>query len=313
METFLIICERSQSERFTQRILKNIDKEILSKAVKKIVYAYFQWQPTFQEIRDYNPAIIFYEGLPSKEEMAEWAMGSGELLLILDDLVYRVIQSFDYMELFTIHVHHMNISVIFISQNLFPQGKYSRVISLNCQYLVLSKNPRDNFQVKYLATQLYPNRTPYFLDAYEKATQKPYSYLLVDLTVSGKRDYSPRTAIFPGDLLTVYMRKDMNGRLRRNWAFLNLLATASPRQRQVLLETISQKLKIPLEVIYNVIHNREIIPSDSFIKNLYKYSHILRCLAKKKGKNKKSLVLRRHGFLPVSLKPLLPELAKYVY
>lgn len=41
-------------------------------------------------------------------------MGSGELLLILDDLVYRVIQSFDYMELFTIHVHHMNISVIFI-------------------------------------------------------------------------------------------------------------------------------------------------------------------------------------------------------
>lgn len=160
-----------------------------------------------QEIRDYNPAIIFYKGLSSKEEMAELAMGSGELLLILDDLVYRVNQSFDYMELFTIDVHHMNISVIFISQNLFPQGKYSRVISLNCQYLVLFKNPRDNFQVKYLATQLYPKRTPYFLNAYEKATRKPYSYLLVDLTVSGQRDYALRTGIIPGDLLTVYMRK----------------------------------------------------------------------------------------------------------
>lgn len=106
----------------------------------------------------------------------------------------------------------------------------------------------------------------------------------------------------------------MNDRLRRNWAFLNLLATASPRQRRVLLETISLKLlKAFLEVFYNVIYNREIIPSDSFFKNLYKYRHILRRLAKKKGKNKKSLLLRRHGFLPVLLKPLLPELAKYVY
>lgn len=95
---------------------------------------------------------------------------------------------------------------------------------------------------------------------------------------------------------------------------MNLLATASPRQRRVLLETISLKLlKALLEVIYNVIHNREIIPSDSFFKNLYKYRHILRRLAKKKGKNKKSLLLRRHRFLQVLLKPLLPELAKYVY
>lgn len=106
----------------------------------------------------------------------------------------------------------------------------------------------------------------------------------------------------------------MNDRLRCKWAFLNLLATASPRQRRVLLETISLKqLKTLLEVIYNVIHNREIILSYSFIKNLYKYRHILRRLAKKKGKNKKSLLLRRHGFLPVLLTPLLPELAKYVY
>lgn len=105
--------------------------------------------------------------IPSKQDLEEFA-GNGELLLILDDLVYRVIQSFNYMELFTIHVHHMNISVIFIFQNLFPQGKYSRVIALNCQYLVLFKNPQDNFQVQFLATQLYPRHRSYFLDAYER-------------------------------------------------------------------------------------------------------------------------------------------------
>lgn len=125
---------------------------------------------------------------------------------MLDDLVYRVIQSFDDVELFSIYVHHLKVSVIFISQNLFPQGKYSRVISLNCHYFVLFKNPRDNFQMRYLATQLYPRNTSYFLDAYEKATQNPYSYLLVDLSIRGNKEYALRTGIFPGDLLTVFMK-----------------------------------------------------------------------------------------------------------
>ena len=174
---------------------------------KKIVYAYSKWQPALQEMRENETSILFYEGLSSKEELEEWTKDGEDLLLILDDLVYRVIQSFDYMELFSIYVHHLKISVIFISQNLFPQGKYSRVISLNCQYLVLFKNPRDNFQIRYLSTQLYPRNTSYFIDAYEKATQKPYSYLLVDLSVSGNRDYALRGDIFSNDLLTVYMKK----------------------------------------------------------------------------------------------------------
>ena len=197
---------QSGKTRFTQQILNNVEKGVLSKPIKKIVYAYSKWQPAFQEMRDNDASMTFYEGLPTKEELAEWTKDGEDLLLVLDDLVYRVIQSFDYMELFSIYVHHLKVSVIFISQNLFPQGKYSRVISLNCQYLVLFKNPRDNFQIRYLATQLYPRNTSYFLDAYDKATQKPYSYFLVDLSVSAKREYALRTGIFPGDLLSVFMK-----------------------------------------------------------------------------------------------------------
>lgn len=197
---------QSGKTRFTQQILKHIGKGILSKPIKKIVYAYSKWQPAFDEMRENDASIMFYEGLPTKEELTEWTKSGEDLLLVLDDLVYRVIQSFDYMELFSICVHHLKVSVIFISQNLFPQGKYSRVISLNCHYLVLFKNPRDNFQMRYLATQLYPRNTSYFLDAYEKATQNPYSYLLVDLSIRGNKDYALRTGIFPGDLLTVFIK-----------------------------------------------------------------------------------------------------------
>lgn len=107
----------------------------------------------------------------------------------------------------------------------------------------------------------------------------------------------------------------MSEKLRQHRAFLNLLATASVKQRRVLMKTLSIKqLKTLLEVFYNVIHNRGILPSDSFIKNLYNYWHLLHRLAKKKGKDKKKKtpLPQHHGFLPVLLKPLLPELVKYV-
>lgn len=105
----------------------------------------------------------------------------------------------------------------------------------------------------------------------------------------------------------------MSTRLRQNWAFLNLLATASVKQRKKLLETSSLKqIKTLLEVIYNVIHNQTVLPSEDYIKSQYKYRHLLRRLAKKTGRNKKTLLIKRHGFIPLLLKPLLPGINKHV-
>ena len=44
------------------------------------------------------------------------------------------------VNLFTSGSHHRNLSMIYIMQNLFHQGKGSRTISLNGHYLVLLKN-----------------------------------------------------------------------------------------------------------------------------------------------------------------------------
>jgi gentisate 1,2-dioxygenase len=105
----------------------------------------------------------------------------------------------------------------------------------------------------------------------------------------------------------------MSTRLRQNWAFLNLIATASIKQRKVILETINrQQLKTLLEVIYNVIHNRTVIPSEDYIKSLYKYRHLLRRLAKKSERHKKTLLIKRHRFIPILLKPLLSGINNHV-
>lgn len=100
---------------------------------------------------------------------------------------------------FTQYVHHRNLSVIYIVQNLFCQGKSSRTISLNTNYLVLFKNPRDANQVRVLARQMYPGNTGYFMNAYQYATSKPYGYLMIDYKAKTPEHYRLRT-----DLLSPY-------------------------------------------------------------------------------------------------------------
>ena len=47
--------------------------------------------------------------------------------------------------------------------------------------MVSLKNAEDKQQIKTLATQMYPNRSKYFLDKFEKAFNKKYGKLIIDL------------------------------------------------------------------------------------------------------------------------------------
>jgi hypothetical protein len=59
---------------------------------------------------------------------------------------------------FTKGSHHRNLSIIYIVQNIFHQGKEMRNISLNAHYIVLFKTPRDKQQIYMLARQINPGR-----------------------------------------------------------------------------------------------------------------------------------------------------------
>ena len=109
--------------------------------------------------------------------------------------------------LFTVGSHHRNLSVIFIVQNLFHQGKEMRNLSLNSHYIILFKNPRDRFQVSVLARQMYPGKAKFLEEAYNDATKGHYGYLILDLKPDTDEDFRVRTGILPGDVPLVYMPK----------------------------------------------------------------------------------------------------------
>ena len=103
------------------------------------------------------------------------------------------------MNLLTKGSHHRNLSVIYIVQNLFNQGKGNRSISLNSHYLVLFKNPRDKLQILTLAKQMYPCETAWFIKEYEEAVRRPCGYLFVYLKSTTPDRCRLRTNVLPGE------------------------------------------------------------------------------------------------------------------
>lgn len=142
--------------------------------------------------------VTFEEGLPSN-------LGSlRNALIIIDDLMTELAGDTRLSNLFTKGSHHRNLSVIFITQNFFHQGKEMRNIHLNSHYIVLYKNPRDKSQVTHLARQMFPGKTKAFQEIYQDATAPAYGYLFIDLRPETDERLRMRTGIFPQDKYFVY-------------------------------------------------------------------------------------------------------------
>jgi len=127
------------------------------------------------------------------------------VLLIIDDLMQETDETVAYI--FTNNSHHRNVIVVFLAQDLFPQNTFSRTMSLNANYMVLFKNPRDPSQFANLARQMYPKTSKFAVEAYKDATKESYSYLLVDLRPEQDDDLRLRPNIFPGEKHYVYVSK----------------------------------------------------------------------------------------------------------
>ena len=85
------------------------------------------------------PEIIWGDALPTEETCSSHS----DSLVILDDMIDDVVSDASMMKVFTERSHHQNISVTFMTQNIFHQGKAARTISLNTGYMVLFENARD--------------------------------------------------------------------------------------------------------------------------------------------------------------------------
>ena len=137
-----------------RRLLYHLN-ELFHPVPSKVIYCYGEYQKEFDELR----GVEFIEGFP--QDLNQLTQGHDQTLLVLDDLMSECSKDQRVSDLFTRGSHHKGISVLYLTQNLFPPGKLSRTISLNSHYFIIFKNPRDSLGIATLAKQMFPNRTQY--------------------------------------------------------------------------------------------------------------------------------------------------------
>lgn len=176
---------------FVVNFLKNlINVTTCNVKFEKVIWFYDEWQPLYKTLAG---AVEFQQGLPTLDQFD----GATPSLIIIDDLMREA--NGGVVDIFTKGCHHRNLSVFFITQNIFHQAKGQRDISLNSHYIVLFKNPRDGSQIRHLARQIAPLNSRFVEEAYQDATSKPHGYLLFDLKQATPDEYRYRTSIFQED------------------------------------------------------------------------------------------------------------------
>ena len=172
---------------------------VIDQAPERIIWCYSQWQNAYTQLLMMIPTIEFVKGIPESLENDSYLDVNKRNLIVIDDQMIEAGKDNRIVNLFTKGSHHRNLSVIYIVQNLFHQGKGNRSISLNSHYLILFKNPRDKLQILTLAKQMYPSETAWFIKEYEEAVRRPYGYLFVDLRPTTPDRCRLRTNVLPGE------------------------------------------------------------------------------------------------------------------
>ena len=122
----------------------------------RIVLFYQEDQPMYAQWREWYPQLKMIHGW--QENMDEMFKSSETNLLILDYQMGAAGKSEELKTLFTMVSHHRNLTVIYLVQNIFDQGKSMRTVSLNAQYFVLFRNPRDFEQLHRLGSQMFEDK-----------------------------------------------------------------------------------------------------------------------------------------------------------
>lgn len=187
---FTCICvgpTMSGKTSYITNLIKNKNK-VIKPNVKRVIYSYKKYQPIF----DSMPGVEFIQGMHFKLDK------SVPTLLVIDDQMNEC--NATLTDLFSVGAHHDNCSVIFVSQVLFLQDKAYRSACQNAMYMILFRFPRCKAQIGHLARQMFTgNKAKRMIEAFEDATAKPFSNLIVDCKPDTPDLLRLRSNVLPGE------------------------------------------------------------------------------------------------------------------
>lgn len=202
----LIGMSNSGKSNYMRKLLEQPDK-VFTEPPSRILYFYNIHQRLFDEMEQSVAKITFIQGLPSRSEIESWAVQEKHLMLVFDDLYHELINSKDITDLTIMLCHHMNISCIMTSHNIFMSSKYSKTITTNIHYILLF-TLQNRLQLSTLGTQLFchKNKSRNFVHVYDSVMQdNRFSPLIIDLSPQTEnKQQMLRSNVLPGEFPIIY-------------------------------------------------------------------------------------------------------------
>ena len=193
----------SGKTHFSLEIIKN-SKKIFDNPPTKLVLIYEEYQPIYDDFQKYIPTQLFQEKNVDLEEISLKQKSDDKLLILLDDLYFS--NKLDYIsEFFLVKGRHRNISLIFLTQSIYNKSSLKN-ISRNSDHITLFKSIRLTEPHTFFS-QLRPGSSKVLKDIYEEATQKPHSYIDIDLSQTCPDKLRYKSDIF-NKFIKIY---EMNG------------------------------------------------------------------------------------------------------
>lgn len=192
-------------------ILRNIpDMFVDGDKIKNVVFFYASWQDIYDQLEQSGVVTKWIQRMPTNEEFlqeVEPYKRDGGSIVVIDDYMSEI--SKELVEIVSVSSRHNNVSTFLLFQSLFPTDRESRQVSLNIKYIWVFKNPRENAQFGYLVRQIAPRKSAWMVDAYQAATEEPFTYVLLDLTQSTPEYLRMRSSVLPSQSpMKVWMKKD---------------------------------------------------------------------------------------------------------
>ena len=139
---------RCGKTRLLRRIL---EEQLIQPFATRIIWVFSEWQQDYDMIRERYSSIVFEKGW--RDEILDSLSPEQRNILVLDDQMGVARSGTSVADLFTKGSHHKNLTVIYLVQNVYNQGKSQRTILLYSHYSVVFCNNRNASQYRTMAYQ----------------------------------------------------------------------------------------------------------------------------------------------------------------
>ena len=119
-------------------------------------------------------------------------------VFVFDDLMRHCSDNERTLHLFAKPSHYCDMTYMYLTQNLFPPGNFSRNISLNAHYIITFNDPRDTLWLRTLAQQAFAGQVPFVWESFQQdASSQPFGCLMLNLHPRTPNIQRVRTKILP--------------------------------------------------------------------------------------------------------------------